>query len=78
MDALPAVFVGDAPRLARLIAWLAALLAQHFERRGMPLPPWRTERALRARWLLREGVHGCWTVSGEERTKLGTLDRIAC
>ena len=59
LDALPAVFVGDAPRLTRLIAWLAALLALHFERRGMPLPPWRTERALLARWQLCEGAGGC-------------------
>lgn len=61
LDSLPAVFVGDAPQLARLIAWLAMFLEQHFELRGMPLPPWRTKRALLARWLLCDGLPGCWT-----------------
>jgi uncharacterized protein (TIGR01615 family) len=48
---LPSIFVGDTPHLQLLVTWLAERLADSFMTQGMPLPPWRTVAALRARWL---------------------------
>jgi hypothetical protein len=52
LNALPAVFVGTAQRLAVLVAWMAARLRAAFDAEGMHVPPWRSARAMLAMWRL--------------------------
>jgi hypothetical protein len=52
LDALPPVFVGTGARLASLVSWLSAWLHAAFAAAAMPLPPWRSARALLAMWKL--------------------------
>ncbi|GLC45615.1 hypothetical protein PLESTM_001756700 [Pleodorina starrii] len=47
----PDVFVGGSCRLAPLVQLLCALMADSFQRQGLPLPPWRKEAAMLSKWL---------------------------
>ncbi|EFJ49898.1 hypothetical protein VOLCADRAFT_89363 [Volvox carteri f. nagariensis] len=42
----PDVFVGGSCRLVPVVQLLCALMADSFQRQGLPLPPWRTETAM--------------------------------
>ncbi|GIL74212.1 hypothetical protein Vretifemale_4232 [Volvox reticuliferus] len=47
----PDVFVGGSCRLVPVIQLLCALMADSFQRKGLPLPPWRREAAMLSKWL---------------------------
>ncbi|GIL42153.1 hypothetical protein Vafri_214 [Volvox africanus] len=47
----PDVFVGGSCRLVSIIQLLCALMADSFQREGLPLPPWRREAAMLSKWL---------------------------
>ncbi|GLI70505.1 hypothetical protein VaNZ11_015411, partial [Volvox africanus] len=47
----PDVFVGGSCRLVPVIQLLCALMADSFQREGLPLPPWRREAAMLSKWL---------------------------
>ena len=55
VDSLPPVFVGPPCQLAEIAAFMARRVAAAFEEGGKPLPPWRGEGALLARWRLGSG-----------------------
>ena len=51
LAAVPAVFVGPAARLARLVRLAADALAAAFASADQALPPWRAPAALVSKWL---------------------------
>ncbi|XP_078436797.1 uncharacterized protein LOC144707528 isoform X2 [Wolffia australiana] len=51
LQALPAVFVGGAGRLAELVDVMSEAARQSLKKKGLHVPPWRRPDYLRSKWL---------------------------
>lgn len=51
LQALLAIFVGDANRLDKIITIVTEAGRQSLKKKGMPLPPWRKAEYVKAKWL---------------------------
>ena len=50
LAAAPPCFVGPAPRLRAAVALLCGEMAAAFKQQGLPVPPWRSKRAMLSKW----------------------------
>lgn len=51
LQTLPAIFVGKADRLQKIISIVMEAAKQSLKKKGMPFPPWRKAEYVKAKWL---------------------------
>ena len=52
LQLLPPVFIGSRKVLRSMIELMQAAVERSFRSKGMPIPPWRTKKAMISRWAL--------------------------
>eukprot|EP01025_Chloroclados_australasicus_P031601 TRINITY_DN3194_c0_g1_i4.p2 TRINITY_DN3194_c0_g1~~TRINITY_DN3194_c0_g1_i4.p2 ORF type:complete len:491 (+),score=56.63 TRINITY_DN3194_c0_g1_i4:211-1473(+) len=57
LKGVPEIFVGSKHRLAKVVRKLSDEMKVCFRDTGLPLPPWRSPRAMLAKWFTHEEIH---------------------
>ncbi len=77
LAAVPSLAVAPLPRLLRAVLTLGSELERCFERRGLPLPPWRSSDALASRYeqAAHSGAGGAATPAAAAATGIAAKQR---